>query len=161
MVGAVRLELTTYRLKADYSNQLSYAPIRIPYSCHINAANLCLFSYVQPYLSKPILSLLSLSIRTLLKKYTILLFEIFVNPEQHKNHKYKYNHSPMSWFSFKLVEQDIGFEPMTFSLATRHSTTELILHKNLFTILQITIIQLRHIIIQSDRYCICYSGMIL
>ena len=27
MVGAVRLELTTYRLKADYSNQLSYAPI--------------------------------------------------------------------------------------------------------------------------------------
>ena len=25
------------------------------------------------------------------------------------------------------VEQDIGFEPMTFSLATRHSTTELIL----------------------------------
>ena len=29
MVGAVRLELTTYRLKADYSNQLSYAPIRL------------------------------------------------------------------------------------------------------------------------------------
>ena len=26
-----------------------------------------------------------------------------------------------------IVEQDIGFEPMTFSLATRHSTTELIL----------------------------------
>jgi hypothetical protein len=26
------------------------------------------------------------------------------------------------------VEQDIGFEPMTFSLATKHSTTELILH---------------------------------
>ena len=25
------------------------------------------------------------------------------------------------------MEQDIGFEPMTFSLATRHSTTELIL----------------------------------
>ena len=25
------------------------------------------------------------------------------------------------------LEQDIGFEPMTFSLATRHSTTELIL----------------------------------
>jgi len=43
MVGAVRLELTTYRLKADYSNQLSYAPIRIPYSWNINAANLCLF----------------------------------------------------------------------------------------------------------------------
>jgi hypothetical protein len=62
MVGAVRLELTTYRLKADYSNQLSYTPILIPYSCHINAASLCLFSYVQPYLSKPRLSLLSLSI---------------------------------------------------------------------------------------------------
>ena len=30
MVGAVRLELTTYRLKADYSSQLSYAPIRLP-----------------------------------------------------------------------------------------------------------------------------------
>lgn len=30
MVGAVRLELTTYRLKADYSNQLSYAPIILP-----------------------------------------------------------------------------------------------------------------------------------
>jgi hypothetical protein len=30
MVGAVRLELTTYRLKADYSNQLSYAPIGLP-----------------------------------------------------------------------------------------------------------------------------------
>jgi hypothetical protein len=30
MVGAVRLELTTYRLKADYSNQLSYAPICLP-----------------------------------------------------------------------------------------------------------------------------------
>jgi hypothetical protein len=29
MVGAVRFELTTYRLKADYSNQLSYAPIRL------------------------------------------------------------------------------------------------------------------------------------
>jgi hypothetical protein len=29
------------------------------------------------------------------------------------------------------MEQDIGFEPMTFSLATKHSTTELILHKNL------------------------------
>jgi len=43
MVGAVRLELTTYRLKADYSNQLSYAPIRIPYSWNINAASLCLF----------------------------------------------------------------------------------------------------------------------
>jgi hypothetical protein len=27
-----------------------------------------------------------------------------------------------------LLEQDIGFEPMTFSLATKHSTTELILH---------------------------------
>ena len=27
----------------------------------------------------------------------------------------------------KYMEQDIGFEPMTFSLATRHSTTELIL----------------------------------
>ena len=26
------------------------------------------------------------------------------------------------------MEQDIGFEPMTFSLATKHSTTELILH---------------------------------
>jgi hypothetical protein len=26
-----------------------------------------------------------------------------------------------------ILEQDIGFEPMTFSLATRHSTTELIL----------------------------------
>ena len=25
------------------------------------------------------------------------------------------------------MEQDIGFEPMTFSLATKHSTTELIL----------------------------------
>jgi len=25
------------------------------------------------------------------------------------------------------LEQDIGFEPMTFSLATKHSTTELIL----------------------------------
>jgi hypothetical protein len=33
MVGAVRLELTTYRLKADYSNQLSYAPISC-HSCH-------------------------------------------------------------------------------------------------------------------------------
>jgi len=42
MVGAVRLELTTYRLKADYSNQLSYAPILIPYNCNINAASLCL-----------------------------------------------------------------------------------------------------------------------
>jgi len=30
MVGAVRLELTTYRLKADYSNQLSYAPFILP-----------------------------------------------------------------------------------------------------------------------------------
>ena len=30
MVGAVRLELTTYRLKADYSSQLSYAPIGLP-----------------------------------------------------------------------------------------------------------------------------------
>ena len=29
---------------------------------------------------------------------------------------------------FYIMEQDIGFEPMTFSLATRHSTTELILH---------------------------------
>ena len=29
MVGAVRLELTTYRLKADYSSQLSYAPISL------------------------------------------------------------------------------------------------------------------------------------
>ena len=29
------------------------------------------------------------------------------------------------------MEQDIGFEPMTFSLATKHSTTELILHKTL------------------------------
>lgn len=29
------------------------------------------------------------------------------------------------------MEQDIGFEPMTFSLATKHSTTELILHNNL------------------------------
>ena len=27
MVGAVRLELTTYRLKAGYSNHLSYTPI--------------------------------------------------------------------------------------------------------------------------------------
>ena len=30
--------------------------------------------------------------------------------------------------SYRRMEQDIGFEPMTFSLATRHSTTELILH---------------------------------
>ena len=29
------------------------------------------------------------------------------------------------------LEQDIGFEPMTFSLATRHSTTELILPNTL------------------------------
>ena len=29
--------------------------------------------------------------------------------------------------TYVLLEQDIGFEPMTFSLATRHSTTELIL----------------------------------
>ncbi len=43
MVGAVRIELTTYRLKADYSNQLSYAPILTPYSCHIIAASRCLF----------------------------------------------------------------------------------------------------------------------
>jgi hypothetical protein len=27
-----------------------------------------------------------------------------------------------------LLERDIGFEPMTFSLATKHSTTELIPH---------------------------------
>ena len=26
------------------------------------------------------------------------------------------------------MEQDIGFEPMTFSLATKHSTSEVILH---------------------------------
>ena len=34
---------------------------------------------------------------------------------------------PLNYKS-KRLEQDIGFEPMTFSLATRHSTTELILH---------------------------------
>jgi hypothetical protein len=55
MVGAVRLELTTYRLKADYSNQLSYAPISC-HSCHCP---------------------LGLS----LKNKIVLLLEIFVNPE--------------------------------------------------------------------------------
>jgi hypothetical protein len=29
------------------------------------------------------------------------------------------------------MEQDIGFEPMTFSLATKHSTTELILQSGI------------------------------
>ena len=32
--------------------------------------------------------------------------------------------------TYNILEQDVGLEPTTFSLATRHSTTELILHKN-------------------------------
>ena len=38
-----------------------------------------------------------------------------------------YQCSVMPLYYESNLEQDIGFEPMTFSLATKHSTTELIL----------------------------------
>jgi len=39
-----------------------------------------------------------------------------------------YQCSVMPLYYKSDMEQDIGLEPMAFSLATRHSTTELILH---------------------------------
>ena len=45
-------------------------------------------------------------------------YDIFINSEAQL---------PLCYWGINL-EQDIGFEPMTFSLATKHSTTELIPH---------------------------------
>jgi hypothetical protein len=48
-----------------------------------------------------------------------------------------------------LLEQDIGFEPMTFSLATKHSTTELILRITTYKVRNNESIQ------ANSRYAIC------
>ncbi len=52
MVGAVRLELTTYRLKADYSSQLSYAPICLPL-LSLSIWTLLILNFYQYKLLKP------------------------------------------------------------------------------------------------------------
>jgi actin-like ATPase involved in cell morphogenesis len=44
-------------------------------------------------------------------------------------------HFSVLFHSFSIsLERDIGFEPMTFSLATKHSTTELIPHTTTYKV---------------------------